>query len=178
VGMTTTSLYGSFSMYNSLKWWRPVGSSKGDVPLKPSNEVFRQRVEWLKEHRTIEHQEIYGTNLVTNQKGKVLDLICRTLEIKRDDYIHNFQRGVYYSCFYENTKEFLRGEIAENELRMKPLFCGDVDTVLNWWKPKAIQRYKQVKKESRLNPSKLFYSDLKGMDYEAAKKKYLDDVGK
>jgi len=40
VGMTTTSLYGSYSMYNSLKWWHKCGSSTGKMMIKPDDSVY------------------------------------------------------------------------------------------------------------------------------------------
>ena len=39
VGMTTTSLYGSYSMYNSLKWWHKCGSSTGKMVIKPDDDI-------------------------------------------------------------------------------------------------------------------------------------------
>ena len=35
VGMTTTSLYGTHSMYNSIPMWKKVGSSNGKIIIKP-----------------------------------------------------------------------------------------------------------------------------------------------
>ena len=31
IGITTTSLFGSESQYNSMKWWKQLGSSSGTV---------------------------------------------------------------------------------------------------------------------------------------------------
>ena len=56
-----------------------------------------------------------------------------------------FERGTYYAPFYQNTKEFLDNKIDESQLKMKPLYKGDKDEVLNWWKPKAISRYQKLK---------------------------------
>jgi hypothetical protein len=35
VGLTTTSLYGSNSMYNGIPYWHKCGSSHGKIPIKP-----------------------------------------------------------------------------------------------------------------------------------------------
>ncbi len=183
VGMTTTSLYGSFSMYNSLKWWKAVGSSKGKIPVKPYEGIYKEWHDWLKQHRGKEYDKAMTqkegvSGPVTGAKMRVLSLIFNSVAIKQSDYCHGFERGVYYSCFYENTKDFLTKKITEDKLVMKPLFKEDTKAVLDWWKPKAIDRYKKLKTEGRLNPNKLFYSDMTNMSYEEAKKKYFDDVGR
>lgn len=183
VGMTTTSLYGSFSMYNSLKWWKPVGASKGKIPVKPYEEVYKDWHDWLKQHRGKEYDKAMTqkegvSGPVTGAKMRVLSLIFNSVGIRQSDYCHGFERGVYYSCFYENTKEFLCNKITEDKLVLKPLFKDDTKAILDWWKPKAVDRYKKLKAEGRLNPNKLFYSDMTTMSYEEAKKKYFDDVGR
>lgn len=183
VGMTTTSLYGSFSMYNSLKWWKPVGASKGKIPVKPYEGVYKDWHDWLKQHRGKEYDKAMTqkegvSGPVTGAKMRVLSLIFNSLGIRQSNYCHGFERGVYYSCFYENTKEFLCNKITEDKLVMKSLFKEDTKAILDWWKPKSIERYLRLKSEGRLNPNKLFYSDITNMTYEEAKKKYFKDVGK
>ena len=100
------------------------------------------------------------------------------MAFKQSDFQHGYLRGAYYSCFYENTKEFLCNKITEDKLIIKPLFKGDVNEIVSWWKPKAIERYKKLKLENRLNSNKLFYNVMTGMDYEEAKSKFFGDVGK
>jgi hypothetical protein len=106
-------------------------------------------------------------------------MIFDAISIRQSDYEHGFERGVYYSCFYENTKEFLQRKITDEKLVMKPLWAGDVKSVLDWWKPKAIERYKKLKAENRLSNEKLFYADLRTMrNFDEAKEKYMSNVGK
>jgi hypothetical protein len=187
VGMTTTSLYGNskgnFSMYNGLKWWKPVGLSKGKVPIKPYEEGYQQWHQWLKQNMKDEYDKamtqkegIKGP--VTGAKMRVLNMIFKACGIKQSSYCHGFERGVYYSCFYENTKEFLQRKISEEQLIMKPLFKADVEAILEWWKPKAIERYKKLKAEGRTNPEKLFYNSMTNMPYEEAKKQFFGAVGR
>lgn len=187
VGMTTTSLYGNskgnFSMYNGLKWWKPVGLSKGKVPIKPYEEGYQGWHQWLKENRKEEYEKAMTQKEgvkgpVTGAKMRVLNMIFNACNIKQSQYCHGFTRGVYYSCFYENTKEFLQRKITEDKLVMKPLFKADTEAILEWWKPKAIERYKKLKAEGRTNPNKLFYNVMTGMPYEEAKKLFFDDVGR
>ena len=183
VGMTTTSLYGSFSMYNSLKWWKPVGSSKGKVPIKPYEKAYGNWHGWLKEHKAEDYdkamtQKENVKGPVTGAKMRVLAMIFSACNIKQSNYCHGYQRGVYYSCFYENTKEFLCNKITEDKLVMKPLFKDDTKAILEWWKVKAIERYKKLKADGRLNPNKLFYNTMTNMEYDEAKKLFFNDVGR
>ena len=115
---------------------------------------------------------------VTGAKMRVLSMIFKACNIKQLDYVHGYTRGVYYSCFYENTKEFLSKKITEDELVMKPLFKDDTKAILEWWRPKAIERYKKLKAEGRLNPDMLFYNIMTGMDYDEAKKRFFEAVGR
>jgi hypothetical protein len=170
-------------MYNGLKWWKPVGLSKGKVPIKPYEEGYQNWHGWLKQNMKKEYDEamtqkegIKGP--VTGAKMRVLSMIFKACNIKQLDYVHGYTRGVYYSCFYENTKEFLSKKITEDKLVMKPLFKDDTKAILEWWRPRAIERYKKLKAEGRLNPEMLFYNTMTGMEYDEAKKRFFDAVGR
>jgi hypothetical protein len=183
VGMTTTSLYGAESMYNGIKWWKGTGISAGKIYLQPSPDIYDRWHEWLKKNRKAEYLEkmtqkegISGP--VTSAKMRVINMIFKETGIKSSTYHHGYQRGCYYSAFYENGFDLLRGEIDESKLVMKPLFKDDVQAVLDWWKPKAIRRYQKLKQEGRLNGEKLFYNNVKGMTYEEAKKTFSGAVGR
>lgn len=183
VGMTTTSLYGGFSMYNSLKWWKPVGMTKGKIAIKPYEKGYENWHGWLKQHMKKEYDKAMTqkegiSGPVTGAKNRVLAMIFKACGIKQTDFMHGFERGAYYSCFYENTKEFLCNQITEDKLVMKSLFKEDTKAIMDWWKPKAIERYKKLKTENRLNPNKLFYNVMTGQDYEDSKKLFFDAVGR
>jgi hypothetical protein len=184
VGMTTTSLYGPESMYNGIKkWWRGVGVSMGKMPIQPSFDIYKVWHDWLKQNNTDEYlkkmtQKEGVAGPVTSAKARVLSMISKTLRIKNSDYCHGFQRGVYYSTFYENAREFLCGKIPEDKLVMKLLVAEGNKAIIDWWKPKAIKRYQKLKLENRLNPDKLFYNVIGDMKYEDAKSKYFGAVGR
>ncbi len=195
VCMTTTSLYGNkiidkdgnkkgnFSMYNGLKWWKPVGMSKGKIPIKPYEKAYYDWHQWVKQFKKDVYDEFMTqkkdiSGPVTGAKMRVLSMIFNVCGIKQSDYCHGYARGVYWSEFYENSRDFLCRRITEDKLVMKPLFKGDVDEILKWWKPKAIQRYKKLKSEGRLNSKKLFYNEMIGMSYEEAKIKFFGDIGR
>jgi len=176
VGITTTSLYGSYSMYNSLKWWHKCGSSTGKMTIKPDDSVYNTWHQWIKEKKADEYKKAMTqkegvSGPVTGAKNRVLSMIFQSLNIKTSDYTHGYERGVYYSCFYENTKEFLQNKISEDELKMKELFKRDTDAIMEWWKPKAIERYKKLKSEGNLKSDILYYNKMIGMSYEEAKTK-------
>lgn len=183
VGMTTTSLYGSYSMYNSLKWWHKCGTSAGKIPIKPDDTFYQIWHDWIKENKSDEYikkmtQKDDVSGPVTGAKQRVLSMIFQELKIKTQDYVHGYERGVYYSSFYENTKEFLKNEITEDQLVMKKLFVDDTDVIMNWWKSKAKDRYLKLKSENNLKSDVLYYSPMIDLSYQDAKEKFFKEVGR
>jgi hypothetical protein len=183
VGMTTTSLYGSYSMYNSLKWWHKCGSSTGKMMIKPDDSVYEVWHQWIKDNKSEQYNKAMTqkegvSGPVTGAKNRVINMIFQTLGIKTSDYTHGYERGVYYSCFYENTKEFLQNKITEKDLKLKELFKKDVQGVLDWWKPKAIERYKKLHSEGNIKSDILYYNKMMGMTYDEAKSKFFNEVGR
>ena len=53
---------------------------------------------------------------VTGAKQRVIDMIFRHLKIKASDYVHGYERGVYYSTFYENSLDFFQNKITVDKL--------------------------------------------------------------
>jgi hypothetical protein len=183
VGMTTTSLYGSYSMYNSLKWWHKCGTSAGKIPIKPDDTVYEAWHDWIKEHKKAEYdkkmtQKDNISGPVTGAKQRVISMIFQELQLKTQEYVHGYERGVYYSCFYENTKEFLQNKISEDKLVMKPLFKDDTKAILDWWRPKAKDRYLKLKSENNLKNDVLYYNSMIDMSYVTAKEHFFKEVGR
>ncbi len=183
VGMTTTSLYGSYSMYNSLnRWWHKCGVSSGKILIKPDQSCYDVWHDWIKKNNKEEYDKAMTqkegiSGPVTAAKLRTLSMIMEACELKQKNYTHGYERGVYYSCFYENTKEFLQNKIKESELKMKPLFEGGVNSIMEWWRPKAIERYRRLYEDSNIKNNILFYDTMIDMTYEEAKKKFFSDVG-
>jgi hypothetical protein len=115
---------------------------------------------------------------VSGIKQKILGQIFKECGIKQSEYHHGFQRGIYLAMLYENGREFLRDEISESQLVMKKKFEEGVEYINNWWKPKAIRRYKTLYDSGRLKPSHLFYVDGITKDWETFKKERLPEVGR
>lgn len=188
-GITTTSLYESGkknqgSQYDGMEWcWKKCGLSAGKVPIKPDENIYKiwhDRIKDImpKEYNKMMTQKEGVSGPVTSAKMRVLNMIFKSAGIKAQDYNHGFERGVYYCPFYENTKEFLCGKIQEKDLQLKPRFVKDVSGVLEWWKPKAIERYKKLKQQQRLISEKLFYNGMYKLSYAKAKEQYFKDVGR
>lgn len=183
VGLTTTSLYGGHSMYQRIPFWKELGKSKGAISIKPDDDVYEEWHHWIKENMKQDYQERIlskdtSNGPVTGIKQQILNLIFKAVGVSQSKYKHGFERGVYYATRYENTREFLRGEITKEQLIKSTKLTKDVDSVLDWWKPKAIARYEKLHEEGRLNPNTLFYNTLIGMSWDEAKKIYLKDVGR
>ena len=183
VGMTTTSLYGSYSMYNSLKWWHKCGTSAGKIPIKPDDTVYEKWHNWIKDNKTEEYnkkmtQKDDVSGPVTGAKQRVISMIFQHLNIKTQDYVHGYERGVYYSSFYENTREFLQGKVTEDQLVMKKLFSDDTKSILDWWRVKAKDRYLKLKAENNLKKDVLYYNSMMDMSYQKAKDNFFQEVGR
>lgn len=183
VGMTTTSLYGVHSMYNGIPYWKTLGESKGRISLKPDNDYFKKWHEWYKENRADKYEKNITSKggesgPVTGIKQRIMSLIFRELGISTSKYEHGFKRGVFYSTFYENSREFLRNEISKEELKLKPRVDKDIDGVMEWWIKKACKRYEKLLDSNRIKDEILFYGDIIGLNWEETKEKYLKEVGR
>jgi hypothetical protein len=232
VGVTTTSLYGSHSMYQRIPFWKELGVTAGKISLKPDDDVFEKWANYLK----VNHSEGFdkctipyfgditqegqswictdGTTKITassrdelvsilendnysvHSTGEVYDKKCRCgspptgpklqqmlllykiLGIKPSDYEHGFQRGVYFAPMYENAREFLRGEINEDKLILSQKLTNDVESVMLWWRDKAIKRYLNLFDNNRLNGETLYYRKMIQMTWEESKNTYLGEVGR
>ena len=157
VGNTTTSLYGDYSMYNSIPLWKKLGHSRGEILIKPDKEIY----DYWKDFVKLNYPDYYKEAISkSSPKQNVLNLIFKILGIKPGDYKNEYQRGVYFSSFYENTKEFLTDKIKEKDLVLKDKFKSD-EWFLNWWKEKATRRFTKLYKEGRLSKDVLWYKDMK-----------------
>ena len=181
--MTTTSLYGIHSMYNGIPLWKTLGESSGKVSIKPDDSVYKPWMEWMKEEKTEDFKKIMTqkegvSGPPTGVKQQILSYIFRELGIRKADYDHGYKRGIYFSSFYENGRDFLKGDIDDSELIMRNKFIEGYDYINKWWKRKAIKRYTKLHKENRLKPDILYYSDILGMTWKEAQDKYLSEVGR
>jgi len=153
VGLTTTSLFGQFSMYNSIPTWKSLGETKGTVLLKPDNSYYEFWRDWVKENYAEEYEHATSKS---SPKQNVLNLIFKYLDIEKKRYMSEHRKGLYFANIYKNGREFLCDEISEVDLIVNDRFENDV---LDWWLPKAIKRYTKLHDENRLDGNSLWYDD-------------------
>ena len=175
IGVTTTSLYGVHSQYNGIPHWKTLGESAGKIAIKPDDDVYFVWANWLKENY---REEFDKAQSQTGPKQNTINRIFKHLGIKGKDYEHGFHRGVFFANMYDNGLEYLRNEIEDKDLRMKPKFENDIDYIMNWWKPKAIRRYVKLYDNDKLKPEVLFYGDIVGKTWEETKEQYIKEVGR
>ncbi len=163
VSMTTTSLYGSYSMYNSLPIWKKVGKTKGTIIIKPDDDYYFDWLEWLKENHNKEYQNSIKsnegtTNPPTAVKQKLIQMMFRKLGIQSKKYQNEQSKGVYLMKMYDNSFEYLRNEIKSDELILSEKMNNEY--LIDWWKTKAIKRYSRLHKNNQLKEQVLWYEDL------------------
>ena len=164
VGMTTTSLYGTHSQYNSMPTFKKRGKTTGKMPIKLPKDMVKVWEGYFGEKRKLR------SNLDTK--------IYRECGMKPVDYVSGIQRGIYFCPFYENTNEFLRGEIEKKALKIRQSFVSYNNYISEWWKPKAEKRFNKLKSDNKLISELHFWDKLFGLTYEEAKLKYLKEVGR
>lgn len=182
IGFTTTSLYGSYSMYNGIPYWKHVGNSLGKIAIKPDDKVYNYMHNYIKKNNKDEYDRLIAANnsigVSSGLKQRQLSLIFKEIGLTPSHYTHGYQRGVYFASIYDNSKEFLCNKIPESDLVMKKRYESDIDGMLEWWKEKAIKRYSKLHDESKLNNNVLFYDDLIGVDWNKTKELYLNQIGR
>ena len=164
VGMTTTSLYGTHSQYNSMPTFKKRGKTTGKMPIKLPKDMVKVWEEYFGEKRKVR------SNLDTK--------IYRECGMKPADYVSGIQRGIYFCPFYENTNEFLCGKIKKSSLLLRQGFVYYNQYINDWWKPKAEKRFNKLKSDNRLISELHFWDKLFGLSYEEAKQNYLGEVGR
>lgn len=181
IGITTTSLYGSHSMYQRIPFWKELGKTTGKIPIKPDYNFYEKWHKIVKEKYPEMYKEMVWNDNggpATGVKQKIVNVIFKEVGLKPNQYIHGFERGVYFAPLYENFKEFLRKEISEDKLIPSHKLLHDRNDILNWWKEKAIRRYENLLIDGRINAEVLFYNSLISMSWNEAKKTYLHEVGR
>ncbi len=184
VNFTTTSLYGSYSQYTRLKYWKKVGNSNGTVVLKPRNRTLINKVKsWVKFIEPKRYWEWWVANTINGQRFKrdhinrFFTFVYSKLKLDKSSYIGGHKRGVFSAELYENTNEFLREEITKDQL--VPKFDNSIEALTNIWKSKyANKRIANLVKNDRIMSDILFYDDILYNDWETVKNKYLKQVGR
>ena len=188
VGVTTTSLYGKtkeipLSQYDGLKHWKKMGWSAGSVsyePLKPTRKMIQQ---WLMKNHTYKYFEWYVAKKDSGQphkrdhRNRSHNFTYGQLKLDKKLIRSEHARGIYFSSLYDNTAEFLRGDITEDKLVKS--FDTSTESLVNIWKEKyATKRITNLKEQGRVSNETLFYDDLITLSWDETKEKYLTQVGR
>jgi hypothetical protein len=188
VGVTTTSLYGNtksngLSQYDGLEHWNKMGFSSGSVAFEPTRKTMKMVFDWIKENHTRKYFEWWeakntqGLPLKRDHKNRSLNFAYSKLGIPKNLIRTEHQRGIYFSPLYDNTNEYLRKEIGDEQLVKS--FDNTPETLANIWKTKyAKGRISMLKKKNNVSYETLFYDDLIYLSWEETKEKYLPQVGR
>lgn len=188
IGVTTTSLYGKMkagglSQYDNLDHWQKMGFTSGSVSFEPSRETRYLVRNWLKKNHTRKYFEWYvakkssGQPYKRDHKNRSLNFTYSHMKIPKNLIKSEHARGIYFSPLYDNSYEFLRGEITEDKLVKS--FDTSYEALVDLWKNKhAKGRIKQLTKKNNVSYETLFYDDLIFLDWEETKAKYLQQVGR
>jgi Domain of unknown function (DUF4338) len=188
VGVTTTSLYGKakangLSQYDGLEHWNKMGFSSGSVAFEPKRSTSKMVYEWIKENYPRKYFEwweaknLQGLPLKRDHKNRSLNFAYSKLGIPKELIRTEHQRGIYFSPLYNNTNEYLRKEIVDEQLIKS--FDTSEESLAHIWKTKyAKGRISMLKKKKTVSYENLFYDDLIYLSWEETKAKYLPQVGR
>lgn len=183
VGVTTTSLYGSFSQYQNLKHWKKRGHSAGSVSYEATKPTIQMLRKWIMENHTRKYFEWYyatkpsGQPYKRDHRNRSHTFAYSKLNIPKELTKSDHSRGIYFSTLYDNTCEFLREEIPEDKLVKS--FDSSVETLSELWRERyARKRINSLIDQKRTNMETLYYDDLIHLSWEETKEKYLKQVGR
>lgn len=188
VGITTTSLYGKtkiggLSQYDRLSHWKKMGFTAGSVAFEPTRKTRNLINSWLKKNHTRKYFEWYVAKKSSGQphkrdhKNRSLQFTYSQMKLPKDLIKSAHARGIYFSPLYDNTAEFLRGDITEDKLVKS--FDTSTEALVQIWKEKyATKRIKNLKESNRVSDETLFYDNLTTLTWEETKEMYLNQVGR
>jgi hypothetical protein len=140
-------------------------------------------LDWLKKNHTRKFFEWYsaknleGLPYKRDHRNRSYTFIYSQLGIPKELVRSEHARGIYFSPLYDNTNDFLRGDITEDKLVKS--FDTSYDNLVNVWKNKyACKRVKSLVEQGRYTLDTLFYDDLAKMDWGQTKERYLSQVGR
>lgn len=155
VGITTTSLFGSQSQYQGMKWWKHLGTSSGQTLLSPLPDEWDYWKEWF----SVNYPKTFEENRKeSSPKQRILGSIFRTLGINQKEYFHNHRRGVFFYPLYTNYREFLTGEIKLEQL--EPI----QHEWYEWWSKKSKSRLTKLGQEKKEMKEVLFVDNINEED--------------
>jgi len=198
-GITTTSLYGTYSQYTRLKYWihresgklngkrKPGFCTNGSIRFEPERDTIKMAWEWLKYNYPLRYFEWYaalketGLPLKRDHKQRSLTFLYKKLGIK-DKYTEaKHKRGVFFCPLFNNSNDFLKMDIGAQQLTEKTRrFDNSIEALTQIWKDQyASKRVKKLVDSGEYNTDTLFYDGMAFLDtWEEAKEMYLGEVGR
>ena len=157
-GITTTSLFGNNNptMYDGIKLvWKRLDKTNGNVIPNLPGELYKHITNILKlcfpKEYTIAKDK-------TTPKQKILNLILDLYNISRKDCTHGYERGVYFSEFYQETKQILCG--SDIPPILTPRYKSTVNDLFQYWLTLSIKRYEKLHNGGGLKNDILFFDNL------------------
>ena len=182
-GVTTTSLYSSFSQYQNLQYWNKRGHSSGSIRFEPTRSTIKLAKEWLRYTEPRKYWEwsvaLRYSNLPLKRdaKQRLLAYVYRLLKVPKELTMTDHKRGIYFCTLFNNTCEFLRDEIGEDKLVKR--FDNSTEALVNIWKERyAKKRVNKLLADGRYNTDTLFYDGMIGKTWEESREIYLGEVGR
>ena len=189
VSVTTTSLYGKskaggLSQYDRLTHWKKCGYSNGSMTYELTKATEKEMLKYGETHYQDRFFRLYvatrenGQPWKRDHRNRFRSYLFPKLDIDKTIIRSDHQRGIYWAELYDNSKEFLRGEIGVNDLKRTKDFSTAGLTQL--WKDKyASKRITALVNSGRDNlTDTLFYDDICYLTWEETKEKYLIQVGR
>jgi len=169
LGITTTSLYGGFSQYNGLKYWKKCGTTTGEIRMEPNDEINLRLRHWMRDNYP---DEFEIAKHASRMKTRISYFCYSRMGVKPP--INNAKRGVYFCSLYENTRDFLN---KSNMSFGSKKFNNSIDNLTNLWKENyAKKRLENLEKTERYNKKVVFYDDLIKLSWKETKMKYIEKL--
>ena len=200
VGVTTTSLYGTFSQYDRLSYWKAMGSTSGSLAYELTRDTENQLINWLRikypekywywytAHTPEWYAQMRGKPLRQRQgedndyrprqyRNRSFKFAYSNMNIPNKYLKTEHSRGVYFCPLFDNTQDFLCNKIGVEDLKRR--FDNSSDSLVAIWKEKyAKKRIEKLYADDRIKNESLFYDDMIYLSWEETKSKYLSIVGR
>ena len=118
-----------------------MGYSQGSLSFEMTKDTERAMLDYAEEHFNERYFLLYvakresGQTLKRDHRNRMRQFMYSQLKIPKELQKSDHQRGIYYSTFYENSREFLRGEIEQEQL-IRNSNDGSVESLTQLWKEK------------------------------------------
>lgn len=141
VSVHTTSLYGTSTgtQYSNLTpyWNEHKQQTSSETPIKLTATTYARLKEWIRHKHPEKYFKFYveknESGMLNTRESKTIALqfVFKELGLTKDEYMSSEPRGVYSSFLYTNAKEYLRGEITEEQLI--PAFDNSIEALTEFW---------------------------------------------